>query len=138
MGEGVGENHLAALLDKINGGIVAGFVFRNIVLHDNLIVSQAKRGDRRLNAFDVCIGIAFVLVAEENKADFEGTVVNSFLDLCRFDRIFQGCFYFLCNGLFAAVVAGIVACIIGTGGQRKNHDERKQQSKSFLHAIVPP
>ena len=69
---GVGEDQRASLIDAVNNGIVAGLVFLDGVLPDNVVsLIQTEVGNGFLDAQDMCIGVAFVLVAHKNNTDFD-------------------------------------------------------------------
>lgn len=69
---GVGENDLAALVDAVDDGIIAGFILRDTVFPDSVgALIQAKLTHGLLNPDNVCIGIAFVFIADQNKASLE-------------------------------------------------------------------
>ena len=69
MAEGVGEDHVAALLGEVNGGLVGGFGLRGVVLVNDAVLADAQRGQGLAQAVDVVGGVAFVLVADADQTD---------------------------------------------------------------------
>jgi hypothetical protein len=72
MAVAVEKNVGAALLNEVDCGIVAGFIFANVVLPDDAGVRNTNVSGSGLDAFDVRGVIARVIVVNEDYADFEG------------------------------------------------------------------
>ena len=76
MAIGVREDERAALVDAVLNCGLAGFVFGNRILPDDVVrFGQAEVLAGFFNAVDVRKGIAFVFVADEHDADFDVLLV---------------------------------------------------------------
>ncbi len=69
--EAIGEDDIAALLDKINCRVIALLVLRDGIFEDKVLFSYAQIFDGVSNAFDVSVAVALVFVADEYGADLE-------------------------------------------------------------------
>ena len=69
--ERVCNDEFAALVDEVDCCFVALFIFGNDVFVDDLIIAEVAGFFCGLNALNVCVGVAFVFVADENCTDFE-------------------------------------------------------------------
>ncbi len=150
MGEAVGENHLAALVGKADGRVVAGLVLENPVLINDLIVGEAEGLLGLLDPLDVSIGITLVLVADEDHADLQGAVLIGGLDVCGIDGGIGGFRNQVGHGLFAGglsggdrfaggvrIFGGRGSFRFAAGGKSKNHDGCKQERNKLFHSLPP-
>ena len=71
MAEGVCEDDLAALLDEVDSGGVAGFILEYAVFIDDLIIGKAASLLSLLDALDMSIGIALVFITDQDGADLD-------------------------------------------------------------------
>lgn len=71
MTEGVRDDELAALFREVDCCFIALFVLGDVVFVDDLIIAEVAGFFCGLNALNVCVGVAFVFVADENCTDFE-------------------------------------------------------------------
>ena len=71
MTEGVRDDELAALFREVDCCFIALFVLGDVVFVDDLIIAEVASFFCGLNALNVCVGVAFVFVADENCTDFE-------------------------------------------------------------------
>ena len=71
MAERICKNDFAALLNEVYSCLMAGFVFTDVVLVDDLILFKTASDPCCLDAFHMCVGITFVFIANEDNADLE-------------------------------------------------------------------
>mgnify|MGYP000196011249 CR=1 FL=1 len=71
MAVGVGDDDLAALIDAVDAGVIAGLVFADGVFPDDVVLADAQSLGGFLDALDVGVGVAFVFVADQNDADLD-------------------------------------------------------------------
>ena len=71
MAEGVGEDDVAALLSKVNSGIVSLLGLGDVPLEDDLALIDAQGGQSGAQAGDVVGGVAFVLIADADETDLD-------------------------------------------------------------------
>ncbi|MPM52979.1 hypothetical protein SDC9_99743 [bioreactor metagenome] len=128
MAVAVGEDVGAALLNEVDCGIVAGFIFANVVLPDDAGVRNTNVRGSGLDAFDVRGVIARVIVVNEDYADFEGGFFGG-----RFGGGFFGRFYGLgrCGHFSRRFGGGLAGC------QREHHHDDCQQSNDLFHGFPP-
>ena len=99
MSEAVRKDNLAAVIHKIGGSVIAGLIFSDIGLRDDLIVRESEG---LLHLLDTCHmrgGIPFILIADINDADLEIFLLNALsrsrLSGCR--RSLRSCCCSLCR-----------------------------------------
>ena len=71
MTETVGEHNLATLVCQVAGCLVAGVAFRDISLHQNLLVGQTQCGLHSLHGVDEVQVIGRIFIVQQNNADLE-------------------------------------------------------------------
>ena len=71
LAEAGGDDDVAAVFRQVNGGLVGGFGFGNVVLNHNLVVGEAKGSLGFLEALDVIGAVALVLVANADVANLD-------------------------------------------------------------------
>ena len=71
MAVGVGDDDLAALIDAVDAGVIAGLVLADGVFPDDVVLADAQSLGGFLDALDVGVGVAFVFVADQNDADLD-------------------------------------------------------------------
>ncbi|MPM71751.1 hypothetical protein SDC9_118722 [bioreactor metagenome] len=126
MAVAVGEDVVATLLDEVNRRIIALFIFRNVVLPDDLVVGNTGGGCASLDAFDVRRVVTGVLVVDEDHADFDS-------GRCGFFHCGGfGCFR--CCGGFRRFGCG---CGGGASHQSEHHSQDCQKSNELFHGFPP-
>ena len=68
---GVGDDQVAALAHEVQRGVIAGLIFRNLVLPDDLVVGDAEVLCGFLDTVHVCLGVTFGFVTDEDYANLE-------------------------------------------------------------------
>ena len=81
MAVAVGEHHVAARVGQVGGGVVAGGVLSDGVLPDDVLGGNAQDLGGLLDALDVRVGVALVLVADEDHANLQGGGIAGELEL---------------------------------------------------------
>ena len=145
MAVGVGDDDLAALIDAVNAGVIAGLVFADGVFPDDVVLADAQSLGGLLDAENVGVGVAFVFVADENDADLD-VGADSVADglsgffLSRSVGLFRGS-----GGLFVVGLSrgGFVGLFFrlgsgSAGNQSEDHDHGEKQSDDLFHVFVPP
>ena len=113
---GVGEDDVAAGFRQVNGGVLAGFILRDIVAHHDLlrvagVDSQSLAGGGQ--TVNVGCVIAGVLIVNADQANF-----------------YAG------RTLFRGVICGIIrgGVVSSAGGQTQRHGQGEEQRKKLLHS----
>ena len=132
MAVGVGDDEVAALLDGLNALVVALFVLGDVVEPHHVAVAEARCRHGLADALDVGVGVAFVLVADEDGADLQAGGRGS-----RVSAAGRGAGSGGRRGA-AAAAAGVAggAVAAAAGDQRESHDEREEQCKVLLHSLL--
>ena len=145
MAVGVGDDDLAALIDAVDAGVIAGLVFADGVFPDDVVLADAQSLGGFLDALDVGVGVAFVFVADQNDADLDvgadsvASGLSGFV-LSRSVGFFRGSGGLFVGGLSRGGFVGLFFRLgSGSAGyQSEDHDHGEKQSDDLFHEFVPP
>ena len=120
---GVGDDQGAALLNKVDSGVIASFILGDVVLVDDLVVAQTMGSLCAFHAFDVSYVIAGVLVMYQDYADLYSAFRGNF-------------FYYFFYRFFCSFLCGSFLSNRGsTCYQAESQNQGKNNSYEFLHVI---
>ena len=128
--EGVSENKVAAFIDELGGGVIALLAFGNTGL-EQVLNTQLLAGF--LGSVDEVEVIGGVLVVQEDEAGLDGLGLGGGLGSLSGGSGFLGGGVVLGGGSLVRGGGGSLAA----GGERKDHRERKDQSKNLFHFVSP-
>ena len=145
MAVGVGDDDLAALVNAVDAGVIAGLVFADGVFPDDVVLADAQNLGGFLDTLDMGVGVAFVFVADQNDADLDVGADSIAGGLSR--SLFLGGSLGLFSGGFGGLGgfsrSGLGRGVVRLGGgsagnQREDHDYGEKQSDDLFHVFVPP
>ena len=126
--EGVGEDDVAALVNEVQRGLIALLAFGNTGLQ-NVLNAQLLAGF--LGGVHEVLVIGGLLVMQEHKADLDGLGLGGGL------RSGSGLFGSGSSLFGGGSLVRSGGSSLAAGGERKDHRERKDQSKNLFHLVSP-
>ncbi len=130
MAEAVCKDDVAAFLCKVDSGIVALFVFGNVILEDSLVFCDSESFHGGMDALEVGGVIADLLVVEQDETDLESSVFDGLLYIACVGGLIKAGRYYLAKGKFLGLFAfaclgrlcGLGGFLCAAGCKRKEHE----------------
>ena len=140
---GVGDDQLAALTYQVVASVFALLILGDVVLPDDLILRKTELFGSALDTQHVSVGVALVLVADENNAQLELGIslygrsieIADFGNAALSGSLIDFCGSSVSSGSFVLGSFGVVLASSKSAAYEQNS---KDQRKNSLHFSFPP